>query len=285
MFDRLSASEVSGRWGSYLGLDKIKSNILYKRIHKVDIDSLSGDSSKPLVAWLGHASFLIVWRGLQILIDPVFSSRVGIMPRRMPVPKGLEQLKPDIILLSHAHMDHFDRASLARYPQAKIYLPSRSDAFLETSTRPRATGLHGGMKVELGALSLNCVPALHGGWRYPWQKGFRALGYVLSDGETTLYFAGDTAYGSLFKETGNEFDIDIAMLPIGAYSPQWFLKSRHLNPAEAVQAFRELGAKRLIPFHFGTYRLSLESLNEPLPWFAEVAEREGINWSVPIGCF
>jgi len=285
MFDRLSVSEVGSRWGSHLGLDKIESSILDKRIHKVDVDSLSGDSSKPQIAWLGHASFLIAWRGLQILIDPVFSSRVGIMPRRMPVPSGLEQLSPDIILLSHAHMDHFDRASLARYPQAKIYLPNRSDVFLETSMKRRATGLYDGMKVALGPLSLNCLPALHGGWRYPWQKGFRALGYVLSDGETTLYFAGDTAYGSLFAEIGNEFDIDIAMLPIGAYSPQWFLKSRHLNPAEAVQAFCELGAKTLIPFHFGTYRLSLEPLNEPLLWFAEVAEKEGLDWSVPIGCF
>jgi L-ascorbate metabolism protein UlaG (beta-lactamase superfamily) len=285
MFDLLNSLELGSPWADCLGLNRLDSEILKKRIQMVDVDLFPANADKPKVAWLGHASFLIVWRGLRILIDPVFSSRVGVMPRRIPVSKGIGQLKPDVILLSHAHMDHFDNATLVRYPDAEIYLPSRSETFLRPWMRKRALGLDVGAKLEVGPLSLSCIPALHGGWRYPWQKGFRACGYVLSDGETTLFFAGDTAYGSLFKDLGVAYEVDIAMLPIGAYSPQWFLKSRHLNPDEAVQAFCELGAKTLIPFHFGTYRLSLERLNEPLPWFAEAAEKEGIDWSVPIGRF
>jgi L-ascorbate metabolism protein UlaG (beta-lactamase superfamily) len=273
---------IEDRWKRFMGLDRIDSGIVEKRIRSFGLDSLSVERDKPQIVWLGHASFLLVWKGRRILIDPVFSTRVGIMPRRFPVPMEIDRLEPDAILLSHAHMDHFDNATLARFPDAEIYLPRGSERFLKASSRKRVSMLGENEQIGIGAISLRCVPALHGGWRYPWQKGFHAFGYLLSDGKTTVYFAGDTAYGGHFRSLGMTHNIDIAMLPIGAYSPRWFLKSRHLNPDESIRAFHELGAKTLIPYHFGTYRLSLEPLSEPLPWFAAAAEMQGIDWSLSI---
>jgi L-ascorbate metabolism protein UlaG (beta-lactamase superfamily) len=279
MSDSLS-STIGKNWQHFTGINLIPSAIVEKRCKKVDILNLDTASTIPQIVWLGHASFLVLWRDQAILIDPVFSKRIGLSPRRVPIAKSLRSISPDAILLSHAHMDHLNSPSLALFPDAPIFIPQKSENFLKSSIRKRACSVVQDIEFNIGPLTVTPLPTLHGGWRYPWQKGYSAVAYLISDGCTNLYYAGDTAYGEHFQTLATSFSIDIACLPIGAYSPRWFLKSRHLNPTEAVQAGLDLKAATIIPFHFGSYRLALDPLNDALPWFVKEADDKGINWEI-----
>ncbi len=248
----------------------------------VDWRSLD-DSSCPQIVWLGHATFLLVWKNQRILIDPNFSQFIGIIPRRCPLPVRWRELRPDSIFLSHAHMDHLDKRTLTAYSKASLYIPEGSGRFLNRDLRKSHVPLAANFQFNIGEIQVTSVPARHGGWRYPWQKGCQAFGYVFSDGKDTVYYAGDTAYGSHFSDIAKSFHITTALLPIGAYAPRWFLKSRHLNPEEAITAYKDLAATSMIPYHFGAYRLSLEPLDAPFPRFAECASKHSCEWRLPIG--
>lgn len=267
----------------YSGIDKLPGTSLETNIQQVDISKFSADSEIPQIAWLGHSSFVIVWRNQTLLLDPVFARTIGIVPRRLPVPKAILEVGPQAILVSHAHMDHLNNPSLSLFPDAPIYLPNKTEQFLSPTNLRRSHPVQLRKSFNLGSLTIMPVEALHGGWRYPWQQGYIALGYVISDGKYRVYYAGDSAYGDHFAEIGNESPIDIALLPIGAYSPRWFLKDKHLNPPEAVEAAKDLQARSVTPYHFGTYRLALDPLEEALPWFEQEAAQSGIKWSLPIG--
>ena len=223
----------------------------------------------PRIRWLGHSSYLIEWRDKVFLIDPVLSGHVSVAPRLCALP-GDECLEgATAILVSHGHMDHLDNATLARVPPGDLYLPRKTERFLTPTVhaRHKAHTFRKDESFPLGPLTVTVVPARHGGWRYPWQRGYFACGFIISDGETVLYYAGDTAWGPHFEEIGKRHQPAIAILPIGGYSPRWFLQSRHINPAEAAAAARLLGSRWVIPGHFGTYRVSLEPNAEPLDWF------------------
>jgi L-ascorbate metabolism protein UlaG (beta-lactamase superfamily) len=127
--------------------------------------------------------------------------------------------------------------------------------------------------VTLGATTITLVPALHWSKRTPFDTN-KALwgGYVIQNGDHCLYHSGDTAYGEHFKEIRERFEITEAFLPIGAYTPQEIMKVNHTNPPEALQACSDLGAKVMIPIHYGTFALSDEPLDEPLQWFNELIQ-------------
>ncbi len=270
------------KWQTRAGFSELPEKA-FQRIQTISWKDLDADTSAPAILWLGHASFMIQWKGLRIMLDPVFSRHVGIIPRRWPLPVNWQEMKPDYILLSHAHMDHLDISTLNAYSQANLVIPAGSERFLTKEQRLRSKSASLGQVFKIGEFRISTVPARHGGWRYPWQRGCQALGYVLSDGHKTIFYAGDSAYGEHFSEIGADFDIDIALLPIGAYAPQWFLQKRHLNPEEAVATYKDCNARRMIPFHFGAYRLSLEPLHEPLPRFVRHAATNGCDWFLPVG--
>lgn len=235
----------------------------------------AGNKGLPRIEWLGHSSYRLEWGGKVLLLDPVLSLRVSIAPRLMATPPADVLTGVDAILVSHAHMDHLDNATLARIPPCDLYLPRKSEGFLSRIARAwhRVRPFERDAVIEIGPLKVTVVPARHGGWRYPWQRGYFACGFVIREGNTSLYYAGDTAWGEHFESIRERFHPDIAILPIAGYSPRWFLKSRHLNPAEAVKAARILGSRLNIPGHFGTYRVSMEAMAEPLEWF----RREQLN--------
>ncbi|MBC2607117.1 MBL fold metallo-hydrolase [Pelagicoccus albus] len=235
----------------------------------------------PWIAWLGHACFLIRWRGLSIVVDPVFKKWLGLMPRRLPIPDLSKLEGLDAALISHGHMDHLDSGTLRRLAPEKIFIPRKTIGFLSRDLKKCSRGLAMGDQFSIGGLTVDVVAAKHGGWRYPWQRGYVACGFVLSDGTRAVYVTGDSAYGPHFREVGLSRNIDVALLPIGAYSPQWFLQKRHMNPEEACQAACDLGAKEVIPFHFGTYRLSLETVREPADRFIEAAKGQPWRWRLP----
>jgi len=220
------------------------------------------------VAWLGHASLLVQIDGLCALIDPILGRIGGVMPRKARAPMRAADLpRVDVVLLSHGHYDHLDTGSLRalskRFGEELLFVtPLGLSKYLPGRCRRRVE-LDWWESIELDGVEIHLVPAQH------WHKRTfadtnKALwgGWVVR-GSSTVYHSGDTGYFGGFSAIGHRFPgIDIASLPIGAYEPRWFMKPQHMNPAESVQALAELGAKRMLAMHWGTFDLSDEPLDE-----------------------
>jgi L-ascorbate metabolism protein UlaG (beta-lactamase superfamily) len=232
------------------------------------------------VTFIGHATVLVELGGRFFLTDPVFSPRIHTRKRQARPGLGVEDLPPlTAVLISHAHFDHFDLPSLRRLaPEVPIVVPP--------GTRGLARSLGERRFVELAAwkqwdappgVRITAVPADHFGGRVLLDSFLRpAGGYVIEAGGRALYFAGDTAPGNPFREIGGRFALDLALLPIGAYRPRWIMRWSHQDPYQALDAFRALGAEFLVPIHWGTFRLSLEPMDEPVRLLKEAAAEQGI---------
>lgn len=219
--------------------------------------------------WLGHASVWVGIGGVTLAIDPVLGD-IPLYPRLAPLPIESEKLTADVILLTHAHYDHYDKPSVRKLlrtnPEAIVVAPQGFWRYLKGMVkRERCFEMEWWESVMVGNLFITFVPSLHWSKRTPTDTN-KALwgGYVIGHGERTLYHAGDSAYGDHFSEIAERFPIDEAFLPIGAYKPETIMKHNHMNPAETVHAAAVLGAKTIIPIHYGTFRLSDEPINEPL---------------------
>jgi L-ascorbate metabolism protein UlaG (beta-lactamase superfamily) len=237
------------------------------------------------VTFIGHSSFLIQIAGKNLLFDPVFASRL-IALRRMRVPGVAVKDLPaiDVVLLSHAHMDHLNRPSLRRIVARTRKLTGRtpivvvpwsvSDLVSDLGFS-RVVSLEWWQRKNIAGLEVTMTPAKHWGARFfrDTHRGFG--GYVVRGGGHSLYHSGDSAYFAGFAEIGNRLHPEVALLPIGAYRPDSF-RSVHTSPGEALQAFLDLGAQRMIPMHFGTFRLSREPLGEPVRLLTAAAKRAGV---------
>jgi L-ascorbate metabolism protein UlaG (beta-lactamase superfamily) len=251
------------------------------------------------VVYIGHASFLIQAQGQSILIDPVWSQRAGPVsfagPKRYnPPAMGIDDLpKIDTIVITHNHYDHMDVATIgtlwAKF-RPRIVTPLGNDTVLKQEAFSGGYTLPSGLRIDAvdwgdtvdlgGGLKLHAVPALH--WS---ARGLRdrrhALwaSFVLETPAHRLYCVGDTGFGDgqLFRDHGARFgSIDLALLPIGAFEPRWFMKAQHMNPAEAVAVFELLGAKRALGHHWGTFRLTNEGVETPPRELAMALAERGI---------
>ncbi|WP_269525519.1 MBL fold metallo-hydrolase [Coraliomargarita parva] len=270
-------------WAQASGWGQLSSDVRNRA--KEAGDAWESDPLAPRLLWWGHATMEVVWAGQQVVVDPVANTRVKVAPRLFR-DRVLDTSRSfDLILITHAHMDHLDNSTLEALPPSRVVLPAGSERFLsaEVWRRHQIEPLAMGSVLDLGDLRVSLVPAKHGGWRYPWQRGLFACGYVFESKGRSLYVAGDTASGPHFEQIRESFAPDYAVLPIGAYDPQWFLRIRHLNPEEAWEAAEQLGVKYLVPYHFGTYRLSLEAMDEPLQRFAAAASGHAVKWCLPLG--
>lgn len=237
------------------------------------------------ITFIGHSSFLVQIGGKNLLFDPVFASRL-IALRRMRVPgvkiKDLPAI--DTVLLSHAHMDHLNRPSLRRIVAHTLNLTGKapivvvpwsvSDLVSDLGFS-RVVSLEWWQKKNVGGLEVTMTPAKHWGARFfrDTHRGFG--GYVVRGGSHSLYHSGDSAYFTGFAEIGKRLHPEVALLPIGAYRPDSH-RTVHTSPGEALQAFLDLGAQRMIPMHFGTFRLSEEPLGEPVRLLTAAAKRAGV---------
>jgi N-acyl-phosphatidylethanolamine-hydrolysing phospholipase D len=247
------------------------------------------------VTWVGHASLLIQLGGRNILTDPMWSERASPVqfagPRRwVPPAVAFDALPPlDIVLQSHNHYDHLDDSTVRRlarsHPEAAWVLPLGLAAFV------RKRGVRGGAVVELdwwqerevASLSVAATPAMHFSSRGFGDRGDSLwCGFALrTPNGRRVFFAGDTGFHPDFGAIGERYGpFDVALLPIGAYEPRWFMRYLHMNPEEAVAAFQSLNARAMVPIHWGTFKLTDEAMDEPpvrarAAWQAAGLPRDG----------
>lgn len=225
--------------------------------------------------WMGHATLWMKLGETTVAIDPVLGN-LPLYRRHTPLPVPKNRLRADIILITHAHYDHYDKASvlflLEQNPETIIVAPDGFWRYLRGKIdRERCFELEWWESVMIRGLFITLVPAKHWSNRTQIDRN-KALwgGYVLQNGTHTIYHSGDTAYGEHFKEIKERFSINEAFLPIGAYLPREIMRHFHISPLEALKAAEDLGAKTLIPIHYGTFKLADDSLNEPIEWFEEL---------------
>jgi L-ascorbate metabolism protein UlaG (beta-lactamase superfamily) len=227
--------------------------------------------------WVGHATFLLRTSSCTVLTDPMFSDVAGPLPwlgsrRAAPPGLGLAAVpKVDLILLSHDHYDHCDLPSLRRLAKRDdpvVAAPLGHRSLLEGAGIRRVVELDWWQaNASLPGVDVTLVPARHWTRRGPFGTNKRLWGgFMVRMGGRLVYFAGDSGFDEpLFTEIGRRCGApDVALIPIGAYEPRWFMKDAHMNPAEAVRVHREVGARRSLAMHWGTFQLTDEGRDQPL---------------------
>lgn len=231
------------------------------------------DTSKIQLTWVGHSTFLIQVAGMNILSDPIWSERASPVqwagPRRQARPgMRFEDLpKVDVVLISHTHYDHLDRNTVLKLGNAPKYVvPERVGAWFKNEGLTNVVELPWWKSETFDALKISAVPAKH--WSKRWAYGIEDMGwggFVVESPVGTIYFAGDTGYhDEYFKDIGEKFpDIDLALIPIGAYYPREIFGRMHIDPREATVVHKEVGAKKSVGMHWGAFKLTQEPLDEP----------------------
>lgn len=240
------------------------------------------------VTFINHATVLIRLNGCALLTDPVYSFSVSYFLPRLKKPGiPFDRLPPiDDVLISHNHYDHLNLRTLRRIRKAfnpTIIVPRGVARYARRTGFQKIVELDWWQQFESGKVKVTSVPARHFSGRMLWDRNRSGYcGYVITSGAKSVYFAGDTAYDTLFGQVASKFSIDVALLPIGAYKPYEWFKKIHLNPQSAIQAFSDLHAKHLVPIHWGTFKISDEPMAEPPGLLQEEAERRGISDRVHI---
>ncbi len=241
------------------------------------------------VTFIGHSCFLIRLPGLTVLTDPVFSERCSPVsfagPKRVRAPGVALAALPtiDLVLLSHNHYDHMDLASLRtlrkRFPGMRIVTTLGNAAYLARRRLSGAVQLDWWETHELGETRITATPARHFAARSLWDRNKTLWGgFMLEHRGMKIYFAGDTGYTKFFGEIRRRLGTpSISLLPIGAYEPRWFMGPVHMNPADAVKAFLDLGGGRAIGMHFGTFQLTAEAIGQPEADLALAKDEAGID--------
>ncbi|EIK93477.1 hypothetical protein PMM47T1_26832 [Pseudomonas sp. M47T1] len=259
-----------------------------------DVPWLKANRQDNTLTWIGHATALLQINGVNILTDPVFSERASplsfIGPARK-VPPGLtlaELPHIDVVLISHSHYDHLDTASVqALNRQAggppRFLVPLGIKQWMANKGIDTVEELNWSDHTRVAGLDFWFVPATHwsarsfsdrndtlwGGWAMKTAPGAAR--------PFSLYFAGDTGYSGDSKRIGAAFGhFDLALIPMGAYAPRWFMGPQHIDPQQAVQVFKDVGAKKAIGIHWGTFELTDEPLDEPPKKLLEATRAAGL---------
>ena len=243
------------------------------------------------VTMIGHAALLIQAAGVNVVTDPVFSDRASpfarLGPKRVTAPGiRFDDLPPiDVVLLSHAHYDHLDLATLRRLHARDaplMAMPLGNDAIVRAAVPgARTTAGDWWDRLPLGdRLATTLTPACH--WSNRWPSDTRMMlwsGHWLDTPAGSVWFVGDTGYGDggIFDEVRRRLGRPrAALIPIGAYEPRWFMRAQHVNPAEAVRIFDDVGADRAIGIHWGTFQLTDEAREAPREALAAALAERGI---------
>jgi L-ascorbate metabolism protein UlaG (beta-lactamase superfamily) len=222
------------------------------------------------IAWIGHGTFLIRVDGQYWLTDPIFTDRALLPKRRTPPALSLADLRdlaPEInVIISHNHYDHLDRKSVMQLPpSARFFVPPGLADYLKSLGRSRVTELDWWQSFDGPGFHLVCLPAQH------WSRRFRQAtdstlwaSFLLITPSTRIYFGGDSGYFVGYKEIGKRYPgIEYALMPTTAYHPRWFMHYAHMDTAENLEAFRDLGAEYFIPTQWGAFELGDEPAGYP----------------------
>jgi len=223
---------------------------------------------------VNHSTVLLQQQGCNILTDPIWSERASplswIGPRRIRKPGVSWEDLPriDVVLISHNHYDHLDLPTLRRLAargDSKFIVPARVARLLRAENIGPAHEMDWGEALSLTGCTIHCVPALHFSSRGIYDRNMTLwCGYVIECGERIVYFAGDTAFGCHFAQIREKFGSPrLALLPIGAYEPRWFMSAVHMAPDEAIRAHEILGAGTSMAIHHGTFQLADEGIDTP----------------------
>jgi L-ascorbate metabolism protein UlaG (beta-lactamase superfamily) len=245
------------------------------------------DDAAAVVTFIGHSSFLIQTPLGNLLTDPVYSERASpltfIGPRRVRAPGvRFDDLPPiAVVLLSHNHYDHCDLRALQaieRRWHPLVVTPLGNRRLVKSAGVSEVEELDWWQDASRAPLPITLTPAQHFSARTPFDRN-RALwgGFVFTIAGRRIFFAGDSGYAPHFRDLRARVGpVALALLPIGAYEPRWFMKDIHMNPEEAVQAHLDLEAERSIGMHFGTFRLTPEGIDEPVQALAAARRARGV---------
>ncbi len=240
------------------------------------------------LTFIGHSTFLLQLDGLTILTDPIFATHAGpfgrLGPKRVrPAALRLEELPAiDVVLVSHNHYDHLDLDTLrwlARERRPQFVTSLGNQAWLEARGVAPAIEFDWWQAAEIApTLRVTATPAQHFAARAPWDR-CRTLwnGFMLHTSAGDVFFCGDSGWGPHFAAIREKIGApDLALMPVGAYEPRWFMIPVHMNPDEAVRAHLALGARRSLGMHFGTFQLTNEAIDEPIRALAAARTAHGV---------
>lgn len=253
-----------------------------------DVDWIRTNRQVSALTWIGHASFLAQWDGVNLLTDPHLTARASPLrfagPRRLQPPALDFHHLPhiDVVVISHNHHDHLDETTVRRLAaqssgSPRFFVPLGLKAWFAGRGIRNVVELDWWQSASHAGLRFTFTPAQHwsgralGDWNRTLWGGWRV------DGARSLFFAGDTGYSGDFVEIARRLGpVDMALLPIGAYEPRWFMKVMHVNPEEAVRIHQDLQARQSVAMHWGTFMLADEHMDEPPRRLAAALRAEGI---------
>ncbi len=233
------------------------------------------------ITWLGHATVMIRRNGRTIMTDPVFSNRVLLVKRRKPFPLALNQVpNPDAVFISHAHYDHLDLHTLKYFDcKTVIVTPRGLGRLISKFVKNPIVEISTGSQAEIfPGLKTTTFAVNHSSFRLSGLTYRGCHGYWIDWDGTKIFFPGDTGYRDFSRFQG----ADVALLPIGPCEPKWFMKPRHLDPEDALRVFQEINAQRMIPIHWGTFKLGLDPADQPMHTLKGLLSQKNLHDRVPI---
>ena len=245
-----------------------------------------GNGHVPSVTWIGHATLLVQIGGLNVLTDPHWGDRTSPVsfagPRRLIRPGiRFEDLpRIDAVVISHDHWDHLDEATVARLARdhrARFYVPLGLGAWFKERGMDNVVEMDWWQRQQLRGVTFVCTPAQHSSGRYLHDQNERLwASWVIEGNGKRVFFAGDTGYSHVFRDIARLGAVDLALIPIGGYSG-WKRHPNHVSPEEAVQVFEDVGARLMVPMHWGTFDLNREPIDEPPTRLLTEALRRGVE--------
>jgi len=255
-------------------------------VRDTQVEDANSDEIK--VHFVNHSTFLIQIGEVNILTDPIWSDYCSPLPlpmlkRKRPPGISFDKLpRIDLVLISHNHYDHLDKKSIHRISKNH---KAQAVTCLGNSPAIRAMGIEQTMeldwwqKIKIGEVEIEAVPANHFSSRGTFDRNTSLwCGFILRAKGKQLYFIGDTGYGNIFKEIGQKYGaIDLALIPIGAFKPRWFMGPIHISPEEAVAVHQDIKSKKSIAMHYGTFALADDSPQRAIKEFEEAKKLNGIS--------